>query len=206
MWVEELLPFDQEDTLELIGNLLDNAAKWARRRVHLSLVWGNCLRIRVEDDGPGVAPQAAEVQFPHRMSIIANGPVDSPVHIQSTATPFEQPCDGHVSSVRARSPNSAGPMVHWSASMRLPSAILTLVLSTLSLGGCGQRESAPDVDPRLGRACFTAYQSALPPGSQYEGILAAGADRITIRAMTGAEVESFECTVAAGGAVRPAGR
>jgi len=55
------LPFDEEDTLELLGNLLDNAAKWARRRVHLSLRWGEGLRIVVEDDGPGIEPDAAEV-------------------------------------------------------------------------------------------------------------------------------------------------
>jgi hypothetical protein len=83
--------------------------------------------------------------------------------------------------------------------MGLPAALLTLVLSTLSLGGCEQQESAPDLDPTLGRACFAAYQSALPPGSQYEGIAAAAANRVTIRAMTGAKVERFKCTVAADG-------
>lgn len=57
----ERLAFDQEDMLELIGNLLDNAAKWARHRVHLSLHATGGLRLRVEDDGPGVAPEAAEV-------------------------------------------------------------------------------------------------------------------------------------------------
>lgn len=47
------LPFDEEDMLELLGNLLDNAAKWARRRVRLCLRWGDGLQILVEDDGPG---------------------------------------------------------------------------------------------------------------------------------------------------------
>jgi signal transduction histidine kinase len=55
------LPFDQEDMLELIGNLLDNAAKWAGQRVRLTLDWGEGLQIRVEDDGPGVEPALAEV-------------------------------------------------------------------------------------------------------------------------------------------------
>ena len=55
------LPFDQEDMLELLGNLLDNAAKWARRRVCLGLRWGEGLEILIEDDGPGVEPGAAEV-------------------------------------------------------------------------------------------------------------------------------------------------
>jgi signal transduction histidine kinase len=55
------VPFDQEDLLELLGNLLDNAAKWARARVRVSLHWRGSLRILVEDDGPGVGPEAAEV-------------------------------------------------------------------------------------------------------------------------------------------------
>ncbi len=55
------LPFDEEDMLELLGNLLDNAAKWARRRVRSCLRWGDGLQILVEDDGPGVEPDAAEV-------------------------------------------------------------------------------------------------------------------------------------------------
>jgi signal transduction histidine kinase len=57
----ERLPFDEEDMLELLGNLLDNAAKWARHCVHLGLHWGEDLRVLVEDDGPGVEPAAAKV-------------------------------------------------------------------------------------------------------------------------------------------------
>jgi signal transduction histidine kinase len=56
----ERLPFDEEDMLELLGNLLDNAAKWARRRIYLSLRWGKGVQILVEDDGPGVEPDASE--------------------------------------------------------------------------------------------------------------------------------------------------
>lgn len=52
---------DREDVLELLGNLLDNACKWARERVHLSLQQvGDTLRIQVEDDGPGIAPGRRE--------------------------------------------------------------------------------------------------------------------------------------------------
>jgi signal transduction histidine kinase len=54
------LPFDQEDMLELLGNLLDNAAKWAGGRVRLTLTAADTLRILVEDDGPGVEPAEAE--------------------------------------------------------------------------------------------------------------------------------------------------
>ena len=45
---------DSGDAFEMLGNLLDNAAKWAQQRVTLR-VWldaGN-LRIRITDDGPG---------------------------------------------------------------------------------------------------------------------------------------------------------
>jgi two-component system sensor histidine kinase PhoQ len=45
---------DEGDAFEILGNVLDNAAKWARHRVAVR-VWreGDRLRIRVEDDGPG---------------------------------------------------------------------------------------------------------------------------------------------------------
>ncbi|WP_296490989.1 ATP-binding protein [Rhodoferax sp.] len=51
---------DEGDAFEVLGNVLDNAAKWARHRV-LARVWidGKRLCIRVCDDGPGFAdPQA----------------------------------------------------------------------------------------------------------------------------------------------------
>jgi signal transduction histidine kinase len=57
----EHLPFDQEDMLELLGNLLDNAAKWARRRVRVELVVATDLRVTIEDDGPGVEPADAQL-------------------------------------------------------------------------------------------------------------------------------------------------
>jgi signal transduction histidine kinase len=56
----ENLAFDQEDMLELLGNLLDNAAKWAERRIRLTLRDATGLRIQVEDDGPGVEPEVAQ--------------------------------------------------------------------------------------------------------------------------------------------------
>lgn len=46
---------DREDMLELAGNLLDNACKWTRTRVDLTLErTASSLAIRVEDDGPGM--------------------------------------------------------------------------------------------------------------------------------------------------------
>lgn len=52
----ELL-FDREDMLELIGNLLDNAYKWASTRVSFSMYADNGTVIRVEDDGPGCSDE-----------------------------------------------------------------------------------------------------------------------------------------------------
>lgn len=54
---EAMLPFDYEDMLELLGNLLDNACKWASRRVELRITLDDAMRITVSDDGPGV-PEA----------------------------------------------------------------------------------------------------------------------------------------------------
>lgn len=52
-------PFDREDMLELLGNLLDNACKWGRRSVRLSWAMdGTGLRIVVEDDGTGLSEAA----------------------------------------------------------------------------------------------------------------------------------------------------
>ncbi len=51
---EELVYFcDQEDLLEMVGNLLDNACKWAESEVLLRVQQGDYLSIAVEDDGPG---------------------------------------------------------------------------------------------------------------------------------------------------------
>lgn len=46
---------DREDMMELLGNLLDNACKWATASVRCSLVQDGGLRIVVEDDGRGLS-------------------------------------------------------------------------------------------------------------------------------------------------------
>jgi signal transduction histidine kinase len=48
---------DREDLLELCGNLLDNACKWARSRVLVSVSNENGIVVAVEDDGPGCSPE-----------------------------------------------------------------------------------------------------------------------------------------------------
>lgn len=55
-----LLPIDREDMLELTGNLLDNACKWARSTVKISLECKHVIRLIIEDDGPGVEDNALE--------------------------------------------------------------------------------------------------------------------------------------------------
>ncbi|PAA07955.1 ATP-binding protein [Pseudomonas fragi] len=57
-----LLPWDREDMLELLGNLLDNACKWADSRVELSICQTiDGFLIEVQDDGPGI-PEAERAQ------------------------------------------------------------------------------------------------------------------------------------------------
>jgi len=58
-------PVAREDMLELLGNLLDNACKWAAGRVRLQCQRGAEFRCVVEDDGPGVPDEERE-QLIHR--------------------------------------------------------------------------------------------------------------------------------------------
>jgi len=44
---------DREDMLELIGNLLDNACKWAKSKVLCRISGDHRIHISVDDDGPG---------------------------------------------------------------------------------------------------------------------------------------------------------
>jgi len=52
---------EEGDLMELLGNLLDNACKWAAGQVWLTVrCEADSLVLRVEDDGPGIAPAQAE--------------------------------------------------------------------------------------------------------------------------------------------------
>lgn len=49
------VPIERADLVELLGNILDNASKWARSEVRISMPEGNGDPVLiVEDDGPGV--------------------------------------------------------------------------------------------------------------------------------------------------------
>jgi len=55
------LPLDREDLLELLGNLLDNACKWAKQQVHLSIErQPETVMFTVDDDGAGVSEAQRE--------------------------------------------------------------------------------------------------------------------------------------------------
>jgi signal transduction histidine kinase len=59
--VEDQVRCQREDLEEMLGNLLDNACKWAKSRVRVSSVADRgSVAIFVEDDGAGLAPAMRE--------------------------------------------------------------------------------------------------------------------------------------------------
>lgn len=53
---------ERQDLEEMAGNLMDNACKWAHRRIAVkaAALTGNTFEIRVDDDGPGLEPEERE--------------------------------------------------------------------------------------------------------------------------------------------------
>jgi len=59
-----IVPLEREDLDELLGNLLDNACKWARGRAVLSAsIESDRVIVTIDDDGPGIAPSLREAVF-----------------------------------------------------------------------------------------------------------------------------------------------
>lgn len=57
---------DAEDLEEMLGNLIENACKWARHRVAVEAERSNeCVRITIEDDGPGIPLERREEVLKH---------------------------------------------------------------------------------------------------------------------------------------------
>jgi signal transduction histidine kinase len=62
------LPFEREDMLELVGNILDNGFKWAKSEIAVTIVeQDNQWIITVGDDGDGI------VEEPMRHQVLARG-------------------------------------------------------------------------------------------------------------------------------------
>ncbi len=58
-WITEMpdgatVAVRNDDLTELLGNLLDNAGKWARSTVRVTVTEEPAVTLRIEDDGPGV--------------------------------------------------------------------------------------------------------------------------------------------------------
>jgi signal transduction histidine kinase len=53
-------PFDREDIMECLGNLLDNACKWCKTTVSVKVDASQGLVITIEDDGPGCSQDQLE--------------------------------------------------------------------------------------------------------------------------------------------------
>lgn len=58
---EQFIRGQREDLEEMLGNLLDNACKWAKSQVKIhSVQEGDTLILTVDDDGPGLPPSMRE--------------------------------------------------------------------------------------------------------------------------------------------------
>lgn len=66
---------EREDLDEMVGNLLDNACKWARHQVHVSVTSdADSIRILVDDDGRGVPAEKRVEVFKRGVRVDQNAP------------------------------------------------------------------------------------------------------------------------------------
>lgn len=112
---EQGFPADREDMLELFGNLLDNAFKWARSRVRVVVApdaSGRVLAFSVEDDGPGVPGEVLERLGAADLRTDRRGPVMGWAWPSATSSP----------STAARSGSSSAALGGLRVDVRLPLA------------------------------------------------------------------------------------
>jgi signal transduction histidine kinase len=58
---DAIFPGDAADLAEMLGNLMDNACKWAKTRVRIAVEAGaQGLVVLIDDDGPGIPPTRRE--------------------------------------------------------------------------------------------------------------------------------------------------
>jgi two-component system sensor histidine kinase PhoQ len=71
-------PGESGDFLEVAGNLLDNACKWCKQRVKLTIrplqQDNGGMRLTVEDDGPGIPEEAADALLQRGMRLDESAP------------------------------------------------------------------------------------------------------------------------------------
>ena len=53
---DAVFPGDAADLSEMLGNLMDNACKWAKVKVRITVEAGESLLVLIDDDGPGIPP------------------------------------------------------------------------------------------------------------------------------------------------------
>ncbi len=73
--VEAHVAIDQQDLEEMLGNLLENAFKWAKSAVSLTAsVEGNALVLAIEDDGPGIPEKMRDTVLQEGMRLDTSVP------------------------------------------------------------------------------------------------------------------------------------
>ena len=90
--------------------------------------------------------------------------------------------------------------------MRALLSVLSVATTALLSLGCTPQEPVVEVDAQVGRECFDTQVTALPAGSQYEGIERAFEGRVRIRVMTGRGLETVECALKPDGSLDRGGQ